>query len=75
MPSRSSSLQSRELKGGLEFAHLFSRPFALDGRRRDNDAVTKPRGLKGGLEFARLSSRPVDRNGLEVKRLFDGTGC
>jgi hypothetical protein len=55
------------LKGGLEFAHLFSRPFALDGRRKDNDAVTRPRGLKGGLEFARLSSRPVDRDGLEVK--------
>ena len=63
------------LKGGLEFAHLFSRHFAFDGRRRDDDAVTEPRGLKGGLELARLSSRPVDRDGLEVKQLFDGTGC
>jgi hypothetical protein len=36
------------LKGGLEFAHLFSRPFALDGRWRDNEAVTGPRGIERG---------------------------
>jgi hypothetical protein len=45
------------LKGGLEFAHLFSRPFASDGfreiRRCYNGVKRVERG--GGLEFTLAS--------------------